>query len=81
MQSLRLRFNNIGDISALTNLTNLWLLDLSGNDISDVGALENLSGLLLLYLDNNNLTKQKVEELCLKLPQAQIQSEWVDNDD
>ena len=56
LTDLRLALNNIVDVSALANLTQLTYLGLSyGNNIVDVSALANLTNLTSLYLNENNI--------------------------
>jgi Leucine-rich repeat (LRR) protein len=52
---LYLSDNNITDISALANLTNLTELHLSYNNVTDISALANLTNLTNLYLSDNNI--------------------------
>jgi hypothetical protein len=65
--------NDIRDISALAELTNLTRLDLSGNDASDFGALLNLINLTFLDLglyddlyDGKDVTIDDVNILALE---------------
>jgi internalin A len=53
---LQYRGSDISDISALSNLTNLQSLDLSGNQISDISALSNLTNLQSLNLRANQIS-------------------------
>lgn len=50
---LDLRFNDIEDISSLTNKTNLHTLGLDHNKITDLSVLNNLNKLQEIYADNN----------------------------
>ena len=45
----------MSDISALTNLTNLEILNLGNNRISDISPLTNLTGLRCLRLESNQI--------------------------
>lgn len=47
--------NTLGDISPLTDLVNLSVLDLSNNDVTDLGPLAGLFNLDLLFLDGNDI--------------------------
>ena len=53
---LYLSWENLTDISALSEFTKLKHLDLSYNDISDLSALEGLTGLTYLDLWNNDIS-------------------------
>lgn len=53
---LSLANNQISDISALQNLTNLHELRLQNNQITDVRLLQRLIRLQALYLGNNNIS-------------------------
>ena len=48
--------NDISNLSPLSNLTNLRLLDLASNSISDISALSNLTNLTWLTLWNNSIS-------------------------
>ena len=45
--------NSISDLSSLSGLTDLTLLDLEGNNITDISALSGLTNLLVLDLGDN----------------------------
>ena len=47
--------NEISDISALSSLTNLTVLDLSGTGVSDISMLSSLTNLTDLYLASNGV--------------------------
>jgi len=53
---LDLRYNQIGDISPLANLTSLTSLSLSDNQISDISPLANLTSLTELELGANQIS-------------------------
>lgn len=48
--------NAISNLSPLSGLTALTLLDLEGNNISDISALSGLTNLIVLYLGNNSIS-------------------------
>ena len=48
--------NAISDLSPLSGLTALTLLDLEGNNISDISALSGLTNLIVLYLGDNSIS-------------------------
>ena len=48
--------NNISDISALSELTNLRDLNLGGNEITDISPLSELTNLQWLWLPDNNIS-------------------------
>ena len=48
--------NDISNLSPLSNLTNLEILDLNSNSISDISALSNLTNLDRLYLRENSIS-------------------------
>ena len=50
MTHLYLPYNSVSDISALSGLTNLTTLSLSGNSLTDISALSGLTNLTHLYL-------------------------------
>ncbi len=56
LQVLYLRYNQIGDLSALSGLDNLEELDLSQNQISDLGPLAGLDRLISLNLHGNRIS-------------------------
>ncbi len=56
LERLSLRDNGLRDISGLSELKNLYVLDLSYNGIEDLGPLSSLSGLGTLILDGNPLS-------------------------
>ena len=53
---LGLSENSISDVSALSDLTTLEVLDLSENSISDITPLSGLTSLRGLWLDKNNIS-------------------------
>ncbi|MCK4570477.1 leucine-rich repeat domain-containing protein, partial [Candidatus Bipolaricaulota bacterium] len=55
LTELWLNWNQIVDISALSNLTNLMQLYLAGNQIVDISALSGLTNLTMLGLYNNQI--------------------------
>ena len=48
--------NQISDITPLSNLTNLYALELNGNQISDISAVSGLDKLGQLYLSRNMIS-------------------------
>jgi len=58
---------NINDISALSSLTNLMILDLRYNNISDISVLSSLTNLEELYLNGNNISDINVLSSLVKL--------------
>lgn len=55
LESLRIHYEDVTDISALSGLTNLKSLNLDGNKIKDISALSGLTNLKDLSLANNNI--------------------------
>ena len=56
LESLRLIYNSISDVSALAGLTNLTVLNLGGNSISDISSLSSLTDLSWLGLWANSIS-------------------------
>ncbi len=56
LSSLKLRNNNITDISPLSGLTNLESLDFTANNITDISPLSSLTNLESLDFTANNIT-------------------------
>ena len=56
MKNLGISSNQISDITALQNLTELIQLDLRNNQISDVTSLQSLTTLKILYISGNSIT-------------------------
>ncbi|MDE7361677.1 MAG: leucine-rich repeat domain-containing protein [Oscillospiraceae bacterium] len=58
LNSLELGFNNIGDISPLSELSVLDIrtISLTGNDIKDIAPLKGFTGLEKLWLGNNGIS-------------------------
>lgn len=56
LQTLHVRLNELGDISALSGLDNLETLDLSQNQISDLSSLAGLDNLHDLNLHGNQIS-------------------------
>ncbi len=48
--------NDISNLSPLSNLTNLTVLDLTSNSISSISALSNLTSLTALHLGDNSIS-------------------------
>ena len=65
--------NSITDLSALTRLKKLKVLELNNNQLTDISALAKLKQLKELDLRNNpDLTKTKIEKLQKALPKCRI---------
>ena len=65
--------NDIRDISALSNLTCLEYLDLSGNrHLSQLEALYDLDKLQILNISNTNVSQKQYRQLCKKLSACNI---------
>lgn len=62
----------ITDISALSGLTNVKLLDLSDNNISDFTALYGLQTLAELDVSGNSITSEQLTELEQSLPNCLV---------
>ena len=56
VKNLYLRNNQLTDVTALKELTQLTYLNLERNQLTDVTALKELTQLTKLYLDDNRLT-------------------------
>ena len=55
--------NQIGYIDALSNLTNLRVVDISGNEIRDISPLLELENLEYVNLIGNRIPINQIEEL------------------
>jgi Leucine-rich repeat (LRR) protein len=60
--------NQISDITALSELTGLTALDLSGNQISDISALNSMKDLEILDIRNNPIGMTQIRALQAELP-------------
>ncbi|MCL2050104.1 MAG: leucine-rich repeat domain-containing protein [Lachnospiraceae bacterium] len=76
LTSLWLTANQINDITALSDFTQLEYLYLSNNDIGNVDPLFNLTTLKELYLIGNPLFPEQIEELKAQLPNTEIYSDY-----
>ena len=56
LQELALLYNNISNITPLTDLINIHYIGIQNNNISDISSLINLKNLLLLKIGGNNVT-------------------------
>jgi hypothetical protein len=56
LSGLFLEYNQISNISPLSNLTGLYNLKLNGNQISDISALSGLTNLISLRLQENQIS-------------------------
>ena len=72
LKELDLSFNQLSDISALSDLKALEILDLSGNHIEQIQALARLTELKKLYLTGNPLAEGQLEALREALPGCEI---------
>lgn len=73
LEGLMLGENSITDLSALTRLKKLKVLELNNNQLTHISALAQLKQLKELDLRNNpDLTKVKIEKLQKALPKCRI---------
>jgi len=73
---LRLRDNQIIDISPLKNFTNLTILGLGSNQITDASPLKSLTNLMDIDLAGNPIPQGDIDELAAALPNTGIWWDW-----